>query len=318
MNTDPFRKLAGLLAASPLFAAARPLWHENQQNWNLPLSKLQKLLVGSYLILQDYHDGLFPRRDRSRAEVYAGELDYHEVLPGMSPEDVATSELRKPWWFGSPARKYLEDFRRLIGAFERRGIAPPQKILELGCGGGWMAEALALMGFQVVATTINPRDIATAQQRVAGIAARGISARLAFQTAPMESVADVVHADAPFDAVFVFEALHHSADWREALASAQQCLRAGGWLFVMNEPAVVHTLIAYRVARLSRTHEIGFRPGQVVRHLRQTGFDRVDYVQNRCHFFLRPFSLAAQKRGDTRSAEPLLLSAVAKAPAGLA
>lgn len=318
MNTLPFRKLAGLLAASPLFASARCLWHENRQNWNLPLSRLQKLSVGSYLVLQDYHDGLFPPRDRSRAEVYAGELDYHDVLPGMSPADVATGELRKPWWFGAPARKYLGDLRRLIGAFERRGIAPPQKILELGCGGGWMAETLAVMGFQVVATTINPRDIEAAQKRVAGLAAREIPARLEFRTTAMESAADVVGADAPFDAVFVYEALHHSYDWREALASAQQCLRAGGWLFVMNEPALVHTLVAYRVARLSRTHEIGFRPGQVVRHLRQTGFDRVDYVQNRCHLFLRPFSLAAQKCRAPIPAEQLLLDGVAKAPAGLA
>ncbi len=48
------------LAESPLLARGKALWEKNQQDPNLPLSRLDNLRVGARLILKDYSQGLFP------------------------------------------------------------------------------------------------------------------------------------------------------------------------------------------------------------------------------------------------------------------
>lgn len=100
--------------------------------------------------------------------------------------------------------------------------------------------------------------------------AKGLSPAFKFVAAPMESVHKAV-ATGSFDAAFVYEALHHAFDWREAIRSAHACLRDGGWFLICNEPNVLHTCISYRVAKLSNTHEIGFRKSALVGELQKTG-----------------------------------------------
>jgi SAM-dependent methyltransferase len=60
----------------------------------------------------------------------------------------------------------------------------------------------------------------------------------------------LLDANAPksFDGVFVFEALHHAFDWRQAIQASFHCLKEGGWLVLANEPNLLHTYISYRVA----------------------------------------------------------------------
>src|SRR5512142_1033407 len=54
------RPLARNLASSWLFRRARSLWQRNQHDVLMPLSRLDKLLVGTYLILRDLGEGRFP------------------------------------------------------------------------------------------------------------------------------------------------------------------------------------------------------------------------------------------------------------------
>ena len=124
--------------------------------------------------------------------------------------------------------------------------------------------------------------------------AKGLSPALKFVAAPMESVHKAV-ATGSFDAAFVYEALHHAFDWREAIRSAHACLRDGGWFLICNEPNVLHTCISYRVAKLSNTHEIGFRKSALVGELQKTGFRRVVSVGVKLHCWVRHHWLLAQK-----------------------
>jgi len=110
----------------------------------------------------------------------------------------------------------------------------------------------------------------------------------------METV-HVTLAGELFDAVFVFEALHHAFDWRETIESAAKCLRPGGWLLICNEPNLLHTCISYRVAKLTNTHEIGFSKGDLVTALQKTGFRKIISTGPKLHWWTRPHWLLAQK-----------------------
>lgn len=109
----------------------------------------------------------------------------------------------------------------------------------------------------------------------------------------MESPSATVTEQAPFDAVLIYEALHHVHDWRLSLTQAANLVRPGGVLLIMNEPNRIHTLKAYRVALLTQTHEIGMSRRAIVRHLRSNGFDRIDIPRNRIGLGVRPIWITA-------------------------
>jgi len=165
----------------------------------------------------------------------------------------------------------------------------------LGAGGGWMAEFLAISGYRLMSTTLSPHEVATIAKRAATLGNKGLPMNLETKAAPMESIAEHVKDHSPFDAAFVFEALHHAFDWRAAIASTYECLRPEGWLLLCAEPNVLHTAISYRVTVLTNTHEIGFRKSELIQHLKNTGFRRVVSTGKQPHLFFRPLWLMAQK-----------------------
>ena len=289
------RTMAKALAASPFFRKGRKLFEENRRAWDLPLSKLEKLQVGAYLILEDYSKSLFPPRFEDQAKAYAMEINYRTQLAGISLETTRQTELRKPFWFGRGGVEFLTGYSRLVTVLEQLKVSPPSRLLELGCGTGWMAEFLAITGFDVVATSIALTDIADAQRRQQSIVAKGLEAKLRFEIAAMESVVETVGPRNHYDAVLVFEALHHAFDWRKTVQSAFDCLRPGGWILICNEPNVLHTFISYRAAKLVNTHEIGFSRGELRRHLSVTGFTEVKYLGSSLHLWTKKHWFVAQK-----------------------
>lgn len=287
--------VARLLSRSAFLRRGRNMWEKNKANWNLPLSRLDKLHIGAYLILKDYAEGLFPPTFLDQQQAYRNEINYCAALPGLNVEETAITELRKPFWFGPSLHSYLGAFLKLAGLLEKARIAPPAKLLEIGGGTGWTAEFLAQLGFKVVCTTLSPRDVEIALKRLGSMAARGLAFDLHFKACPMETVGEHVLEHCPFDAVLVFEALHHAFDWKAAITSVFSCLRPGGWFLICNEPNVMHTAISYRIARLSNTHEVGFRKTELVTHLRQAGFRRILSQGPRPSLLFRPHWLMAQK-----------------------
>lgn len=289
------RKTAHLLSQAPWFRTTARLWETNQRDWNLPLSKWQKLMVGTYLVLQDYANGVFPPIFDDREEAYRAEIEYFRSQPGVEEEVALENNLRKPFWSNRALSRYFRDFADICRFFDQCAIHPPQSVLELGCGMGWMAEFLALMKYSVCATTIAPQHVRLAESRIRSMQARGLTTDLEFRSHPMETIHEAVQDRIPFDTVFVYEALHHAFDWRQTVRSAYACLKPGGWFLICKEPNWLHTAIAYRVARLSNTREIGFRRSRLQRALRAAGFRRTVTRRNRRGFFWQPHWLAAER-----------------------
>jgi len=203
--------------------------------------------------------------------------------------------MRKPFWSAAAMRTYLNCFIDLAELLEHLDVKAPQKILELGCGNGWMAELLALLRFTVVGTSIAPDDIADAQLRVLSLEAKNLKPQLHFRATPMETVNQVVGDYLPFDAVFVFEALHHAYDWRQAIDAAHACLKPGGWLIIAHEPNVIHTYVSYRVSKLANVHDIGFNRQELIEYLRRAGLTHVRVTKNNFSFWMRPHWIVGQK-----------------------
>ena len=290
-----FRYCAGVLANSCLFASARELWKQNQINWNIKLSKFDKLTTGIYLILSDFAVGKFPPRFDDPKETHKGEIDYRSAFPGVSRDEFTESTARAPFRDRSRLHERMTQFLEVYSCLEKCGITPPSRILELGCGTGWMAEFFALIGYSVCATTLSPDDVNEATRyRTQDVASRFPAGNLEYRTSAMETVKDAVKDLKLFDAVYVSEALHHAHDWKSTILSAQQCLRPGGWLLLCAEPNILHIFTSYRISKLTHAHEIGFSRRELVHFAKSSNFDQIVVLRNRCNLGFKSHWLAAR------------------------
>ena len=294
-NRSLLRKLAGACSQSFLFRKGRQLWEHNSKNWNYPLSRWDKLWCGGYVILNDFAAGVFPPSFNDQAEAYRNEIEYSASVPGVTLAEVQRMHATKPFCNSATSEKHLGDFIYLLRVLERQGIHSGERLLELGCGSGWMAELLALSGYSVIGTTISHHDIELANKRVETMKHRAITSELRFIECPMETVDSLVELRDGFDAAFVYEALHHAFDWRKAVQATLATLKPGGLFIIANEPNRLHTFISYRAAKLSHTHEIGFSKGALVRELRAAGFGQVKVLRPRLDNWLSPIWIVARK-----------------------
>jgi 2-polyprenyl-3-methyl-5-hydroxy-6-metoxy-1,4-benzoquinol methylase len=282
------------LAQSFLFRRGRTLFERNSAQWHLPMTKFDKLLCGGYLILNDFAEGLFPPRHTDQKAVYAGEVNCYQNLPGIDIETEKLGQMRKPFYGSAAVAKYFPSLIRILAILESLALRSNARLLELGCGCGWMAELLALSGYSVLGTTLAPQDVELANRRVAAMAAKGLDRQLEFKEAPMETLHNFVERES-FDAAYVFEALHHAYDWRATIQAVFHCLKPNGWFLIANEPNLLHTFISYRVARLSNTHEIGLSKRQLAGQLHASGFRTVRVLGPRFNNLVSPLWIVAQK-----------------------
>lgn len=275
MNQKPNwkQRLSTGLAESFLLRRGRELHEKNPTDLHLGGNILHKFLANLYLILADYGRGRFPPRHTSREAVFASEKMQIARMEFAPLEEILDIIMRKPWVDQRLFGQHLRDLLRMMETLHRNQVRPPAKLLELGCGAGWLSEILALHGYRVTGTSISELEIGHAQYRIAGLRARKLKCDLEFLVSTMEDIHKAVPHD--YDAAFCYQALHHVFDWRESLKAIDQCLRPGGWLFLFDEPSTVHTFACYRTAQINKTHEIGFHGSDIRRHLQKLGYQKV-------------------------------------------
>ncbi len=152
-----------------------------------------------------------------------------------------------------------------VGALFNLLPPPPARILECGCGSGWLAYFLAKRGYNVVATDVAPDAIRLA--RMNPTFREG--PRPEFQVADSEDLK--FHED--FDVVVFFDSLHHSVDEFAALCSAYRALRPGGFCVAL-EPGRGHHRRSAEIEKSFDITEKDMPPSYVRRLGFRAGFSR--------------------------------------------
>ena len=189
------------------------------------------------------------------------------------------NELAHRWWDSQGPQKALHALNPArLGYVADRVALRGARVLDLGCGGGLLSEALAGAGADVTAIDLAPDLLKIA--RLHGLES-GI--RVEYRQVSAEALA----AEAPgaFDAITCMEMLEHVPDSASILRACATLLRPGGRLLVSTlnrTPAAFALAIvgAEYVARLlpKGTHQYRdfIRPSELATWMRTSGLQLED------------------------------------------
>ena len=144
---------------------------------------------------------------------------------------------------------------------------PPLRIVEFGCGTGWLTLFLAQRGYGVLGLDISTEAIDAACAEAAARKLPGAEFIVGdYETFEFREA---------FDAAIFHDSLHHAEDERAALLCAWRALRPGGCAIAI-EPGVGHgrTSTSRRAVREFGVHEKDMPPRRIVALARSVGFRR--------------------------------------------
>ncbi|NCA70269.1 MAG: bifunctional 2-polyprenyl-6-hydroxyphenol methylase/3-demethylubiquinol 3-O-methyltransferase UbiG [Sphingobacteriia bacterium] len=175
----------------------------------------------------------------------------HPRSTTIDPQEVAYFErLAHRWWDERgpfwPLHRLnafrVEDIRRHLGAAFARDPAAAQplaglRILDIGCGGGILSEAIARLGATVTGIDIVEKNIA-----VARLHAEWSGLTIDYRLAPVETL---VRAGEQFDVVLNMEVVEHVEQRDRFIVACGRLVRPGGSLFIAT---INRTIPAYLIA----------------------------------------------------------------------
>ena len=188
-------------------------------------------------------------------------------------------DLAQRWWDPRGPQKALHALNPArLGYVAERVQLRDAAVLDVGCGGGLLSEALAQAGAKVTAIDLAPNLLKVA--RLHGLES-GI--KVDYREMPVETLAE--QAPASFDAITCMEMLEHVPEPASIIEACAKLLKPGGRLFLSTlnrTPAAFALAIvgAEYVARVlpKGTHQYRdfIKPSELARWLRDAGLELED------------------------------------------
>jgi 2-polyprenyl-6-hydroxyphenyl methylase/3-demethylubiquinone-9 3-methyltransferase len=198
----------------------------------------------------------------------------------VDPAEIAKFEaLAARWWDPNSEFKPLHDINplRLNWIDERAGLAG-KSVLDVGCGGGILAESMARRG-----ATVTGIDMGEAPLSVARLHLLESGLKVDYRRVPVEELA----AEQPgsFDVVTCLEMLEHVPDPAAIVRACFELARPGGCIFFStinrNPKSYAFAILGaeYLLKLLPRgTHDYAkfIRPSELAAWIRAAGLDLAD------------------------------------------
>jgi 2-polyprenyl-6-hydroxyphenyl methylase/3-demethylubiquinone-9 3-methyltransferase len=185
-------------------------------------------------------------------------------------------DLAHTWWDPNGASRALHDLNPVRLDFVRRHARlADARVLDVGCGGGLLSEAIAAEGASVVGIDLAPEVVAVARLHL-----HESGLHVDYRQSSPEALA--AREPAAYDVVTCMEMLEHVPDPGSVLQACAALLKPGGKLFVST---INRTPLAFAFAIVGAEYLAGLlpkgthryeqfiRPSELARGLRAAGLE---------------------------------------------
>jgi 2-polyprenyl-6-hydroxyphenyl methylase/3-demethylubiquinone-9 3-methyltransferase len=215
----------------------------------------------------------------------------------VDPAEIAKfSELAHRWWDPSSEFRPLHEINPLrLDYIDQKAKIAGKEVLDIGCGGGLLAEAMAERGARVSGIDMSERALKVAQLHLYE-SGRSVDYRL------LSAETLAAQEPARFDVVTCMELLEHVPEPASTVDACAKLLRPGGLAFfstiARNPKAYLYAILGaeYVLRLLPRgTHDYAkfIRPSELAAMCRRTGLDVLDMIGMTYHPVTRHYALAA-------------------------
>ena len=198
----------------------------------------------------------------------------------VDPLEIAKfEELASKWWDKNSEFKPLHDINPLrLGFIDRIGHLAEKKVLDVGCGGGILAESMAQRGAEVTGI-----DMGAAPLKIAKLHGLESGVSVTYKQIPVEELA----AEQPesFDVVTCMEMLEHVPDPSSIVDACAKLCKPGGYVFFStlnrNPKSYLFAILgAEKLLKLvpEGTHDFNkfIRPSELGNWIRKSGLKNID------------------------------------------
>ena len=199
-------------------------------------------------------------------------------MSNVDPQELAKfSDLAHRWWDPASEFRPLHQINPLrLDWIDRQAPLAGRRVLDVGCGGGILADAMARRGAQVLGIDLAAKPLKVAQLHALEAGTQGVEYR--------EVAAEALAQEMPsaFDLVTCMEMLEHVPDPAAIVRACAQLVKPGGAIFFStinrNPKAFLFAIVgAEHVLGLlpKGTHEYArfIRPSELARWCRDAGLE---------------------------------------------
>jgi 2-polyprenyl-6-hydroxyphenyl methylase/3-demethylubiquinone-9 3-methyltransferase len=214
----------------------------------------------------------------------------------VDPAEVAKFEaLASRWWDKSSEFKPLHDINPLrVNYIDERAPLPGKKVLDVGCGGGILSEAMAFRGANVKGI-----DMGEAPLGVAQLHSLESGVDVCYERSTVEDLAQ--NEAGTYDIVTCLEMLEHVPSPASVIAACAALLKPGGHLFLStinrNPKAYLFAIVgAEHVLKMlpKGTHDYKkfIKPSEMSSYLRHAQLEFLDLTGMTYNPLIKEYKLA--------------------------
>jgi 2-polyprenyl-6-hydroxyphenyl methylase/3-demethylubiquinone-9 3-methyltransferase len=203
----------------------------------------------------------------------------------VDPAELAKfAELAHRWWDKNGPQRALHELNPArLGYVRQRCGLRGAAVLDVGCGGGLLSEAMAGEGSVVTALDLAPELIEIAKLHLLESQATRPTLRVDYRLQSVEAIA--AEMPARFDAITCMEMLEHVPDPAAIVGACARLLKPGGRLFVstLNRTPAAFALaivgaeyLAGLLPKGTHSHAQFIRPSELAAWLRAAGLELED------------------------------------------